>query len=85
MWSFELAHRAPEIAERLGVSKVRFAPGPLPSRAEQELAPEPVRPTAEHVRAAAEIAAGITDENLRESVQKAVSFSLARPPSDRPF
>jgi hypothetical protein len=85
VWAFELAHRAPEIAGRLGVSKVRFAPGPLPSRTEEPLAPEPARPTLEHVRAAAEIAAGITDENLRESVQKAVSFSLARPPSDRPF
>ncbi len=85
VWSFELAHRAPEIAERLGVPKVRFAPGPLPSRGEEELAPEPVRPTPEHVRAAAAIAAGITDENLRESVQKAISFSLARPPSGRPF
>jgi hypothetical protein len=85
VWAFELANRAPEIAERLGVPKVRFAPGPLPSRAEEPLAPQPIRPTAEHLRDAAEIAAGITDENLRESVQKAVSFSLARPPSDRPF
>jgi predicted nucleic acid-binding Zn ribbon protein len=85
VWAFELAHRAPEIAERLGVPKVRFTPGPLPSRAEGPPAPDPIRPTPEHVRAAAEIAAGIMDENLRESVQKAVSFGLARPPSDRPF
>ena len=85
VWAFELAHRAPEIAERLGVPKVRFAPGPLPSEAPEATLPEPIRPSADHERAAAEIAAGITDENLRESVQKAVSFSLARPPSDRPF
>jgi hypothetical protein len=83
VWAFELAHRAPEIAKRLGVEKVRFAPGPLPSPAEVAALPEPIRPTREHKRAAAEIAAGIDDENLRESVQKAVSFSLARPPSDR--
>ena len=62
-----------------------FAPGPLPSRADEPPVPEPVRPTREHERAAAEIAAGIEDENLRESVQKAVSFSLAKPPSDRSF
>jgi hypothetical protein len=84
VWAFELAHKAPEIAERLGVPKVRFAPGPLPSEAVDPVRAEPVAPSAEHERAAAEISAGISDENLRESVQKAVSFSLARPPSDRP-
>jgi len=83
VWAFELAHRAPEIAERLGVPKVRFAPGPLPTKSADEPPPAPIRPSAEHERAAAEIAAGISDENLRESMQKAVSFSLARPPSDR--
>ena len=30
VWAFELGHRAAEIAARLGVPKVRFAPGPLP-------------------------------------------------------
>ena len=30
VWAFELGHRAAEIAEKLGVPKVRFAPGPLP-------------------------------------------------------
>jgi hypothetical protein len=84
VWSFELAHRAPEIAERLGVPKVRFAPGPLPLRTDEQPVREPIRPSAEHLRAAGEIAAGITDENLRKSVQKAVSYGLARPPSDRP-
>ena len=84
VWAFELAHRATEIAARLGVPRVRFAPGPLPEQPEPRTAAEPISPTAAHKRAAAEIASGITDENLRESVQKAVSFSLARPPSDRP-
>jgi hypothetical protein len=82
VWAFELAHRATEIAGRLAVAKVRFAPGPLPADTEHASIREPVLPTEEHRRAAAEIAAGISDENLRESVQKAVSFSLARPPSD---
>ena len=84
VWAFELGHRALEIAGRIGVSKVRFAPGPLPSA---EVTSAPVTapsPSAEDVRRAAEIAAPIKDENLRESVQKAVSLSLARRPSDRP-
>ena len=34
---------------------------------------------------AVEIAASIEDENLRESVQKAVSFSLARGRADQPI
>lgn len=83
VWAFELAHRATEIATRLGVPKVRFTPGPLPEQSPQLAPPEPARPTRAHEQAAAEIAAGITAENLRESVQKAVSFSLARAPSDR--
>ena len=85
VWAFELAHRAPEIAERLGVPKVRFAPGPLPSQAIEAALPEPTAPSVEHERMAAEIAAGITDENLRESVQKAVSLSLARGREDTPI
>ena len=38
VWSFELGQRAVEIADKLGVPRVRFAPGPLP-----EPDPEPVR------------------------------------------
>ena len=83
IWAFELGHRAAEIAERLGVAAVRFAPGTL---AGGEEVPPPVhvpRPTPEQERAAAAIAATIEDENLRESIQKAVSLSLARGSSDR--
>jgi hypothetical protein len=77
VWSFELGQRAAEIAGKLGVPGVRFAPGPLP-----EPAAEPVENRVEvspqdDERARA-IASSITDENLRESVQKAVSLSLAR-------
>jgi hypothetical protein len=77
VWSFELGHRAAEIAGKLGVPKVRFAPGPLP-----EPDPTPVENRVEVSREDAEraraIASTIADENLRESVQKAVSLSLAR-------
>jgi hypothetical protein len=82
IWAFELGHRAAEIAARLEVARVRFAPGQLPSG---EAAPEPATapaPSPEDVERAAEIAAAIEDENLRESVQKAVSFGLARRASD---
>jgi hypothetical protein len=85
VWAFELAQRRGEIAERLGVPGVRFAPGPVP-RAEPRKAPPPVvvPTTAERARATA-IANEIEDENLRESVQKAVLFSLAREAADRPL
>jgi hypothetical protein len=80
VWAFELGHQAAEIAARLGVEKLRFAPGPLPEHAAEVTATEAPRPTREHEQQAAAIAAPIEDENLRRSVQKAVSFSLASPP-----
>ena len=70
----------PEIAARLGVEKLRFAPGPLPEHAAATASAEPPRPTPEQEQQAASIAAPIEDENLRRSVQKAVSFSLASAP-----
>ena len=77
VWSFELGHRAAEIAGKLGVPKVRFAPGPLP---EPDAAPveNRVEVSPEDDERARAIASTIADENLRESVQKAVSLSLAR-------
>jgi hypothetical protein len=77
VWAFELGHRAAEIAGRLGVDRLRFAPGPLPEPSE-EPSPTRVSPTPEEEAEGRRLAAGITDESLRESVQKAVSFSLAR-------
>ncbi len=45
VWAFELGQRAAEIAERLGVPRVRFAPGPLPEPdAESAESPVEVRP-----------------------------------------
>jgi hypothetical protein len=84
IWSFELGQRAREIAQRLGVPRLRFTPGPLPEAAvEPPREPPAIRPEDEE-RARA-IAARIEDENLRESVQKAVTFSLARARDDHPI
>jgi hypothetical protein len=85
IWAFELEQRAREIAERAGVERIRFAPGPLPGPVEE---PAPhrsaaPRPLPEHLEQAAEITAGIEDEELRETVARAVAASLAREPSDR--
>jgi len=85
IWAFELGHRGGEIAARLGVAKVRFAPGQLPSEQVAVVPAEAVRPTPEHEQRASEIAASIDDEKLRASVEKAISLSLARTARDRPF
>jgi hypothetical protein len=84
VWSFELGQRAAEIAEKLGVPKVRFAPGPLPEPDPEPVeSPVDVRP--EDDERARAIASTIGDENLRKSVQKAVSLSLARGRANRPI
>ncbi len=77
VWAFELGQRAGEIAASLSVPRVRFAPGPLPA---PDLPPasDPISITPEDVELAHALASAIEDEKLRESVQKAVSFSLAR-------
>jgi hypothetical protein len=62
---------------------VRFAPGPLTSGSTPAGVDAAPSPSPEQLRRAAEIAAPIEDENLRESVQKAVSLGLARRASDR--
>jgi hypothetical protein len=84
VWAFELGQRAAEIAATLSVPKVRFAPGPLPT---PDLPPvsAPVEVTPEEAELAAALASSIDDEKLRESVQKAVSFSLARGRIDQPI
>jgi hypothetical protein len=42
-----------------------------------------VEPSPEQAREAAEIAAGIEDPDLRESVAKVIKVALARTPHDR--
>jgi hypothetical protein len=88
VWAFELGHRAPEIAERLGVAAVRFAPGPVPDAGEdalEEPAPAAVEPGAWERAAGAEIASPIEDEELRGLVARAAAASLARAAADRRF
>jgi hypothetical protein len=82
IWAFELGHRAAEIAARLEVPKVRFAPGPLPEAAEEPVSNHVEPSPADEERARA-IASSIDDENLRETVQRAVSLGLARVGRDR--
>jgi hypothetical protein len=69
-----------EIAERLEVPKVKFTPGPLPSQVDTTVPERVISPSPDNLRRAAEIAAEIGDEKLRETVQKAVSLALARGP-----
>jgi len=85
VWAFELGHKAAEIAGKLGVEKLRFAAGPLPEADEEAPVSSPVETTPEDEERARAIASSISDENLRESVQKAVSLSLARGREDTPI
>lgn len=84
VWAFELGQRAGEIAAKLQVERVRFAPGPLPEPDEEQVE-NPVEVLPQDAELARAIAGGISDEKLRESVQKAVSLSLARGRSNRPI
>lgn len=93
-WAFELglleADLRERLSERLGdrvPAQLRFAPGPLP----EPTAPDPEdaerrapNVTDQHVQAGEEVAAAISDENLRKLVAKAAAASLAKPPDDRP-
>jgi hypothetical protein len=83
VWAFELGQQAREIGGRLGVARLRFAPGPLPE-ADEEPASPPLEPTPEDEERARALATVISDEMLRESVQKAVRLSLAHERRSRP-
>jgi len=85
IWAFELGQRAQEIAERVGVERIRFAAGPLPAPSEDPAATHAAapKPGPEHRDRAASLTAGIEDEELREAVARAAAASLARESSDR--
>ena len=79
IWGFELTQRAPEISARLpGKPRLKFVPGPLPDTAPDPPPPPRVEATPEQAREAADLAAGIDDQNLRESVAKVIKAALVR-------
>jgi hypothetical protein len=82
IWGFELTARAGEISKRLpGRPALKFVPGPLPEpgAAPASAAPEgPPPATLEERSRAAEWAAEIDDEELRDLVARAAAASLAR-------
>lgn len=94
-WSFELTQLAATVLERLGVALgddaprgLRFAPGPLPeppADVPQSNSPGGVQPSEETLEQAASLTAGITDDDLRQRVARAVALSLERARSDRRF
>lgn len=94
-WAFELGQLAPEILERLSEKlgdsapeALRFAVGHLPEPASDAPAQprtEVPEPTAEALRRAAELVAGIEDEELRNRVQRAAALGLSKGPSDHRF
>ena len=98
-WAFELDRMSPELAERLAAAlgeqsppAIRFRPGPVPEPP-AEGSPEEVSEHAdvapETATAAAELAAGIGNSELRELVARAARASLHKsapePGSDRGF
>jgi sugar phosphate isomerase/epimerase len=88
VWAFELTSRAAEIAQRLGVEHIRFAPGRLPEGYESAAEPTesgPPKPSESLRQEGARLAAGIEDENLRKIVARAAAASLAKGLSDRSF
>jgi len=86
IWAFELTSRAADIAKRLGVERIRFAPGRLPEADEpdaKEARSGPPQPSESLRQEGARLAAGIEDENLRKIVARAAAASLAKGISDR--
>jgi hypothetical protein len=94
-WAFELGQLAPEILERLSEKlgdsapeALRFAVGHLPEPTPDAIAQprtDVPEPTPEALQRAAELVAGIEDEELRNRVQRAVAFGLSKGPSDHRF
>jgi hypothetical protein len=94
-WAFELGQLAPRILEQLheelgesAPKAIRFAPGHLPEPSSDEVGEarsEVPEPTPDALQMAAELAAGIEDEELRKTVQRAAALGLSNRPSDRRF
>ena len=94
-WAFELGLLEAKLRGCLGEAlgdqappRLRFAPGRLPEAAAPDASGvESRRPevTDQHLQAGEELAATISDENLRKIVAKAAAASLAKPRDDRSF
>ena len=94
-WAFELSRMAPEILERLrerfgtaAPPALRFAPGPVPAPAappQRANARRKLQPTAEEAGEACEIAAAISDEDMRQTLTRVIAASLASGRLDRRF
>jgi hypothetical protein len=88
IWAFELTQRTAEISPRLpSAPPLKVVPGPLPEPAPEPSPPveEPPQATPAQARQAAEWAAPIEDDRLRELVARAARASLASAPTDRRF
>jgi hypothetical protein len=94
-WAFELAQLESELLGRLREAvgdaappRLRFAVGNVPESlpaTDADVRPAVPEPTEDEVGQAAELTAGIGDEELRKLVQRAAAASLARARSDRTF
>ena len=94
-WAFELGLLEPEIRSKLlaaapeaGIQALRFAVGPVPAPPAPLAADRPAAPAPageDERRRAAELAAAISDEQLRKTVARAAAASLARAAADRRF
>jgi hypothetical protein len=94
-WAFELAQLEADVLKRLRAAtgkaapaKLRFAVGKLPelgSEDEDRSVRRAATPGPEELRKAEELAAGISDEELRKVVAKAAAQSLARGDDGRAF
>ena len=92
-WAFELTQLEAGVRDQLRAKlaedvpkRLRFAPGPLPAAAPEsaEAAPRERRVASAKARSQAEaLAAGIDDEELRETVARAAAASLERAATDR--
>jgi hypothetical protein len=86
VWAFELTSRAPEIAARVGVERIKFAAGALPEPAvevREDPFESPRVPSEAAVEEGARVAASIEDEKLRKIVARAAALSLETASDDR--
>jgi Dna[CI] antecedent, DciA len=90
-WAFELTQLEATIRDKLGElapPKLRFAPGPLPEPltiAEDASSPTTPAPSDADRARAAELAAAIGDEKLRNLVARAAAASLTGSRNSRSF